>query len=211
MITQVATGGWCVCYISGNSLMRPVSAQSSTGASKNAWLLVSAVFVLLLLAQPLFAQSTLRIVPLVRDDLVLVSFDLRDGYTDEVRAAIRSGLRTTFTYDVELRLDVPGWVDRTMGAATLTVSVEYDNLKRLYTMVRVLDGHTEDTLVTEEEPVVRTWLTSSQRLRLFRTSILEPNREYYVRVRATARPSNGSILWPFGSGTSAQAKFTFIR
>jgi hypothetical protein len=30
-------------------------------------------------------------------------------------------------------------------------------------------------------------------------------------VRATARPSNGSLLWPFGSGTSAMAKFTFVR
>ena len=45
----------------------------------------------------------------------------------------------------------------------------------------------------------------------FRTMVLEANRDYYVRVSATARPSNGSIFWPFGSGTSAQAKFTFVR
>jgi hypothetical protein len=41
--------------------------------------------------------------------------------------------------------------------------------------------------------------------------MLETNREYYVSVRATARPSNGSILWPFSSGTSATAKFTFLK
>jgi len=41
--------------------------------------------------------------------------------------------------------------------------------------------------------------------------VLEPNREYYIRVSATAKPSNGSFMWPFGSGTSAQGKFTFIR
>jgi hypothetical protein len=41
--------------------------------------------------------------------------------------------------------------------------------------------------------------------------MLEPNREYYVRVSASARPTSGSILWPFASGTSAQAKFTFLR
>jgi hypothetical protein len=46
---------------------------------------------------------------------------------------------------------------------------------------------------------------------LFSTTQLAPDREYYVRVTASARPSNGSILWPFGSGPSAQAKFTFIR
>jgi hypothetical protein len=50
-----------------------------------------------------------------------------------------------------------------------------------------------------------------QRLPLFRTSLLQANRDYYVRVQATARPSNGSVLWPFSAGTSAQTKFTFIR
>jgi hypothetical protein len=54
-------------------------------------------------------------------------------------------------------------------------------------------------------------MTSFQRLPLFRTQVLQPNREYYVRVSAVARPSNGAFLWPFGSGTSGQAKFTFIR
>lgn len=159
------------------------------------------------------AQSTegLRIVPIVRDDTVLVSFSLTDGFTEEVRAAIQSGLKTTFTYAVDLRLDVPGWVDRTIATATATSSVEYDNLTRRYTVVRVIDGRTEEARVTEREGVVRQWLTDLPRLPLFRTSMLEPNREYYVQVRATARPSNGSILWPFGSGTSAQAKFTFIR
>jgi hypothetical protein len=153
----------------------------------------------------------LRIVPLVHGDQVLVSFELTDGLTDEVRQAILSGLKTTFTYTVELRLDVPAWVDRTVATATVTSSVEYYNLEREHHLVRMLDGRTEDAKVTPDEAVVRKWMTSFDRLPLFRTSVLEPNREYYVRVSATARPSNGSILWPFGSGTSGQAKFTFIR
>ena len=71
-----------------------------------------------------FAQGnqTLRVVPLVRDDHVLVSFELTGGLTDEVREAIRSGLKTTFTYTVELRLDVPAWVDRTISTATVATS-----------------------------------------------------------------------------------------
>jgi hypothetical protein len=157
------------------------------------------------------AAQTLRVVPLVRDDHVLVSFELMDGLTDEVRAAIRSGLKTTFTYTVELRLEVPAWVDRTIATATVASSVEYDNLERRYSMGLRLDGRTEDSRITTDDAVVRQWMTSLQKFPLFRTSLLEANREYYVRVSATARPSNGSILWPFGSGTSAQAKFTFIR
>jgi hypothetical protein len=197
-----------VCYIHiANCLMRHVSARSGV------WAVVVCAVACLAAGDRLHAQGTqaLRVVPIVHGDQVLVSFELRDGLTDEVREAILSGLKTTFTYSVELRLDVPAWVDRTIATATVTSSVEYSNLEREHHLVRTLDGRTEDAKVTPDEAIVRKWMTSFDRLPLFRTMVLEPNRDYYVRVSATARPSNGSIFWPFGSGTSAQAKFTFVR
>ena len=72
------------------------------------------------------AAEGLRIIPLVRDDRVLVSFELTDGFTEQVKDAIHSGLKTTFTYTVELRLDVPVWADRTIGSAVVANSVAYD-------------------------------------------------------------------------------------
>jgi len=162
-------------------------------------------------AQTAQAATGFRVVPIVRDDRVYVTFVLADGFTEDVRAAIQSGLKTTFTYDVELRLDVPGWVDRTIGTSTVTANVEYNNLLRRYTLTRTVDGRQDEQEQVDSEAKVRQWMTNLKDLPLFKTSILEPNREYYVRVRATARPSNGSLLWPFGSGTSAMAKFTFIK
>jgi hypothetical protein len=187
--------------------MRPVARVASLSLKQA----LSCVLALLSLTVTLGAAEGLRIVPLVRDDRVLVTFELADGFTDEVRAAVLSGLKTTFTYTVDLRLEVPVWVDRTIATAVVTNSVEYDNLTRLHNVVRVLDGKVESTQVTASEAMVRQLMTSFQRLPLFRTSLLEPNREYYVRVSASARPSNGAFLWPWGSGTSGQAKFTFIR
>src|SRR5215211_536228 len=130
--------------------MRSVSEQP---ASRRLFLITAVAFVT---AVTVHAQTgnSLRIVPLVRDDHVLVSFDLQDGFTDEVRAAIKSGLKTTFTYDIDLRLDVPGWVDRTIGTSTIGVSVEYDNLTRRYTVSRVVDGRVEDK-VTDDERIAR--------------------------------------------------------
>jgi hypothetical protein len=186
--------------------MRPVSARLS--------LVIGLCAVALLMgAASAFAQvqQTLRVIPLVKEDQVLVSFELTNGLTDEVRAAIRSGLKTTFTYTIELRAEAPAWFDRTIGTATIASSVEYDNLKRQYIMGLRIDGRTEESRSTTEESDVRQWMTTAKHLALFKTSMLEPNREYYVRVSATARPTNGSMLWPFGSGTSAQGKFTFIR
>jgi len=189
--------------------MSPVSAHSGAGQR---WLALCAL-TLLAVVQPVHGQSqALRVVPLVRADQVLVAFELKDGFSPEVRAAIHSGLRTTFTYQVELRLDVPFGFDRLVGTTVITNSVEYDNLTRVHSMERRIDGRVETAKNTDNENDVREWMTSVARRPLFQTSKLQPNREYYVRVSATARPSNGSmILWPFGSGTSAQAKFTFIR
>ena len=158
-----------------------------------------------------YGAEGVRIVPLVRDDSVLVSFELTDGYTPAVKDAVHSGLKTTFTYEIELRQDVPAWVDRTIAASVVTNSVQYDNLTRRATLTRTLDGHLDSTDTTEDEAVIREWMTTFHKMPLFRTAELEQNREYYVRVRATARPTNGSMLWPWGSAISGMTKFTFLR
>jgi hypothetical protein len=198
--------------------MRPVFAQLNTATTRRKRPVVSVRIVWCLLALlaavvPAIAQGTqsLRVVPLVRDEHVLVSFELTGGLTDEVKGAIQSGLKTTFTYTVELRLDVPAWVDRTISTATIATSVEYDNLTRIHNVVRVLDGRVEQALSTQDEAKVREWMTNLTRFPLFSTTLLEPNRDYYIRVSATASPNNGSVFWPFGSGPSAQSRFTFIR
>jgi len=168
-------------------------------------------FVLALSAVTAVFAEGVRIIPLVRDDAVLVSFELTDGYTPEAKAAVHSGLKTTFTYTVELRQDVPAWVDRTIAISVITNSVQYDNLTRRATLTRTLDGHVDSVETTEDDAVIRQWMTTFQKMPLFKTAELEQNREYYVRVRATARPTNGSMLWPWGSGISGITKFTFLR
>lgn len=156
------------------------------------------------------AADGLRVVPLVRDGTVLVSFSLGDGYTDEVRAAIKSGLRTTFTYTVDLRAEAPAWLDRTVASAVVSIAVQYDNLTRRHTIVRAIDGRVEQAQVVEDDGVVRQLVTTADRIALFRAVRLEPNREYYVRVRAEVRPRSAAFVWPWGGGRSAQTKFTFI-
>jgi hypothetical protein len=155
------------------------------------------------------AAGSLRIVPLVRDDSVIVSVELADGYTDEVRQAITSGLRTTFTYDVELRMEVPAWVDRTIATKVVTLGDRYDTLTRRHNLSRVVDGRVEEALVTEDDAVARKWLTSLTALPVCPTSKLDPSREYYVRISAQVRPPGGSLLgWT--NAVTSQAKFTFI-
>src|SRR5215510_13988231 len=128
------------------------------------------------------AAESLRIVPITSDDSVVVSVELSDAYNDDIRQAIASGLRTQFTYDIELRMVVPAWVDRTIATAIVNISDQYDNLTRRHTL---------------------------SRLALCETSKLDPNRDYYVRISARSRPYGQSILGLTNSVTG-QAKFTFI-
>ncbi len=156
------------------------------------------------------AAEALRIVPIKADDSVVVSVELTDAYNEEVRRAIASGLRTTFTYTIELRMLVPGWVDRTVATSTVSLSDQFDNLTRRHALSRVVDGRTDESTVTEDDAIARQWLTTLTRLPIVRTARLDPGRDYYVRITAQARPRGGSLIG-LASAVTGQAKFTLIR
>jgi hypothetical protein len=153
------------------------------------------------------SQETLRIVPFISGDRVVVSFELNDAYNDAVREAIASGLRTTFSYQLELR--TRAWVDRTIGTTVVATSDRYENLTRRHTLTRTIDGRLEGVLVTEDDAVVKTWLTKWNRVPVADTSKLDPAREYYVRVTTHTAPVGGSLLGVTKSITG-QVKFTFV-
>jgi hypothetical protein len=153
------------------------------------------------------AQETLKITPFITDNRVVVSFELNDAYNDAVRDAIASGLRTTFSYELELR--TPGFFDRTVGTAVVATTDQYDNLTRRHTLTRTIDGRVEGALVTEDDAVVKTWLTKWIRVPVADTAKLDPARDYYVRVTTHARPLGGSFLG-LTKTVTGQVKFTFV-
>ena len=153
------------------------------------------------------ADESLRITPFISDGRVVVSFELNDAYNDSVREAIASGLRTTFTYQLELR--TPAWVDRTVATTIVATTDQYDNLTRRHTLTRTVDGRIEDVMVTEDDGVVKTWLTKWTRVPVSDTARLDPARDYYVRVTTHAKPLGGSLLG-LTKTITGQVKFTFV-
>src|SRR6185295_10231192 len=92
--------------------------------TKKTWRVWAAAAVITVMAAGVIAHAaqTLRIVPLVHDNQVVVSFEVADGYTDDVRDAISSGLRTTFSYDIELRMRNRIWVDVLVDKALVSTT-----------------------------------------------------------------------------------------
>ena len=155
------------------------------------------------------AAESLRIVPIVRDDTVLISFELADAYTDAVREAVSSGLRTTFTYDIALRMHVPAWVDRTVATAVVSMTDHFDNLTRRHSLSRTVDGRLLEVTVTEDEAVARRWLTAVTRLPLCATAKLDASRDYFVQISARVRPYRASLLG-WANAITGQTRFTFV-
>jgi Domain of unknown function (DUF4390) len=153
------------------------------------------------------SQETLRIIPSVDRNRVVVSFELNDAYNEAVREGIASGLRTTFTYELELR--TRAWIDRTIATAVAATTDQYDNLTRRHTITRTIDGRVDEVLVTEDDRVVKAALTKWTRVPVADTARLDPAREYYVRVTTRTQPVGGSLLGVTRT-IVGQARFSFV-
>ena len=152
----------------------------------------------------------LSVAPIARDGHVLVSFELTDAFSSDVRDAIQSGLPTTFSYEIQLRRET-SLFDRTVASVTVDATVRFDNLTRRYQISRAIDGRVEDARPTEDQDAVQRWLTHFEQVPVSTTTELENNGEYYVRVRAYMRPRNTWFAWPWDrTGVLGHAKFTFI-
>jgi hypothetical protein len=101
------------------------------------------------------------------------------------------------------------WFDRTIATTVVTTSDHFDNLTRRHALTRAVDGRVEEVTVTDDERVVKAWLTKGTRVPVSDTSKLDPTRDYYVRVTSRVRPPRGSLLG-FTKTITGQAKFTFI-
>jgi hypothetical protein len=152
-----------------------------------------------------------QVTPLAKDGRVLVTLRMSDVFTEEVRAAMHSGMRITFIYDIELKRSTALWVDRTISTASVMATIEYDILTKRYLATRREDGRMEQVENIEREDAARAWLTEFEKLPLFSSATLEGNSEYYLRVRAHTTPRNASFVWPWEGGIAGLAKFTFLR
>jgi uncharacterized protein DUF4390 len=147
------------------------------------------------------------------DGRVLTSFVAARAFTDETRGVVKTGLTLTFTYDVELRRPSTLWFDPTLARTRVAASVRFDSLTSTYQASKERDGRVFWSDKANDEATVRDWLTNFDQVALEPANPLEPNVEYYVRVRLYASPRPTVIwFWPWGRDDgSGRADFTYIR
>lgn len=156
--------------------------------------------------------ADVRVTPLIAGGHVFASFTAPETYSAEVRESAQSGLSTTLTFTVELRQSSLVWFDRTLATTTVAAAIKYDALAASFQVTRMADGQVLSSDRTANEDDVKKWSTEFERVKLSNGDGLEPNGEYYIRVRARATPHRTFVLWPWGRDDAAgRADFTYIR
>ena len=155
--------------------------------------------------------SGIQVTTVARDGRVHVTCALSGGLAADMDQALRSGLMTTFTYEVDLRRSVNVWFDRSIASAAVIASAQLDTLTGRFQVSRSVDGRIEDSRVSADRADVAKFMTTFERLPLFSTGELEPNVEYVVRVRLRTRPRVNWFFWPFSRSDAAGfARFALI-
>jgi hypothetical protein len=159
------------------------------------------------------SSTDIAVTPVVSGDgHVIASFTAPPAAYDDAREAIQSGLLLTFTYAVELRRPSTIWFDRTLAETTAAATVKFDSLTGVYQVSKLRDGRVLWSERTDKESDLRGWLTSFDQIALDPTEALEPNADYYVRVRMRISPRRTFSIWPWSRDDSSGRKdFTFIR
>jgi hypothetical protein len=158
------------------------------------------------------AAALIKVTPLVAEGHVSASFVASGAFTDESGEAVKGGVPLTFTYLVELRRPSTIWLDRTVGAATVAASVKFDTLTSVYQVTKHQEGRVTWSKSTPREEEMRGWITTFDGVPVQVSEALEPNADYYLRVRLQTRPHLKFSLWPWGrDDASGRASFTFIR
>jgi hypothetical protein len=154
---------------------------------------------LLGLATSAWADASVRVQKTLHEGEVRVSFQVTDAVSEAVRAAIQSGLPTTFAYDVALQQSSRWWFDKTIAYMRVSAIVRFDNLTRRYQITFIEDGRVEEVRTTDDEGAALRLLTNFRGRRLSSHRLVEGG-EYHVSVKAQTRPRMLGWAWPWTPG-----------
>lgn len=154
----------------------------------------------------------IRVTPVVANGAVSVSFAAHGVLAPDARELIQSGLLMTLTFTVDLKKPSAAWFDAEVASVALASSVKFDNLTGVYHVSRLREGHVFWSERTTDYDRAQTWLATFDRVPVADGGQLQPNAEYYIRVRMRASPRRTFPLWPWASDDgSGRAAFTYIR
>jgi len=112
---------------------------------------------------------------------VLVYARLTNCFTKDIEEAILAGVPTTFTILLDLYQERSRWLDRRLVRTTVSHTIKYDNVKKLFLVS--INGEKEPTAFTDFEGAKRA-MADLNGVPVIPLKALKRNEYYYVEVKA---------------------------
>ncbi len=114
-----------------------------------------------------------------------VSFDVENCFTEKIEEAIQSGIRTTFTFYVNLYQKRSWWKDRKVTSVEFRHTVQYHPIQKVY-QVRLGENHSFLAASSLEE--AKKLMSRVKELEIRSSSSLDPGVPGYFRIKAELDP-----------------------
>lgn len=158
--------------------MRVISRKNAAQTALVGCLLV------LLFVMPAFAdEAVLKDIEVTNtDSFLLLYFNVADCFTEDMKKAIDSGIKTTFNFFVRVYETRSFWWDKKITAIKVSHDVQYDSLKKVY-MVRLFEKG-DKTIFVQDFDEVKTLMSRIKGLKVAELENLKKGKSYQVRMMA---------------------------
>lgn len=127
---------------------------------------------------------------------VEASFELINGFEDELFERIQTGLASGFTYQFVLFRDQKRWLDNKLDSSSLEVTAMYNAVTREYLVNYKQDGKLIDSRIARDREELERLMTRFEGLTIFHLGALNPNKRVLVRARAELGSKTTLLIIP---------------
>jgi hypothetical protein len=170
-----------------------------------------ALWLVLVARLPAAAAELVDLGLLIKDKKICASFRMTEAFNEDIEKTIASGLPVSFRYEVQLKKVRAIWLNQKVDTRRITNTVTYDNITKRYTLSRDIDGAIVATVVISDPNDMIEFMTVIDDLGLFDVSSLEPNADYYLRVKGLVEERNLFLFVPWDQDSGwEKVYFTYL-
>jgi hypothetical protein len=114
-----------------------------------------------------------------------ISFDVENCFTEKMEEAIQSGIRTTFTFYINLYQKRSWWKDRKVASAEFRHTVQYHPIQKVF-QVKLGEGRTYQMASSMEE--AKALMSKVRQFEIRSSSPLNPGVPSYFQIKAELDP-----------------------
>lgn len=127
---------------------------------------------------------------------VEASFELINGFDDQLFERIQTGLASGFTYQFVLFRDQKRWFDNKLDSSSLEVTAMYNAVTREYLVNYKQDGKLIDSRIARDRDELERSMTRFDGLTILQLGNLTPNKQVFARARAELGSKTTLLIIP---------------